>query len=234
MYQSHSILAIIPARSGSKGLPNKHLLDLGGKPLLAWTIAAAKGATLLDDVVFSSNDGTLRAVAEQWKITETLSRPDCLAMDDTRMADVVYHVLTQVRGRGTYDYIVLLQPTSPFRTAADIDACIRLCIDSNAPACISVCEAAKPWLTHFLLDESHALMPVVERERGVPRQQLPKSYLVNGAIYVLRTEVFEAAASFVPKSSVGFVMPRDRSCDIDEPLDLKWARFLLTHTNPIS
>jgi CMP-N,N'-diacetyllegionaminic acid synthase len=213
-----SVLAVIPARGGSKGLPGKNILPVNGRPLLAWTVDAAQGARCIDRVVLSSDDDAIIAVARTLGCEAPFRRPAELATDTANSIDVVLHALDMLPG---FDIVVLLQPTSPLRTAGDIEeACSRL-VASGAPACVSVClsEHSPYWM--FLLDDNQTLTPLVETPAGVTRrQELPPVYVLNGAIYVADTAWLRKSRAFVTRDTVAHVMPAERSIDIDTDRDL--------------
>jgi CMP-N,N'-diacetyllegionaminic acid synthase len=225
VYGSARLLALIPARGGSKGLPGKNIRDLGGKPLIAWTIEAARRSRFLDRIVVSTDSGEIAAIAEAFGAETPFLRPPELAGDNTPGIDVVLHALRQVPG---FDYVVLLQPTSPLRTAEDIDAAVAACLDGQAPACVSVTESDKPPYWLFYLGRSGEMRPVLEHEdRAVNRQFLPKAYVLNGAIYIARMDWLARTRSFLEPETRAFPMPRDRSVDIDTALDFALAETLM-------
>lgn len=214
-------LAVIPARAGSKSLPGKNLLPLGGKPLIAWSIEAALASRYLDRVIVSSEDAEILAVARQWGAATPFVRPLELADDDTPGIDVALHACQALPG---YDYVVLLQPTSPLRTTADIDQAIELCQEREAPVCVSVTKADKSPYWMFYLDETRHMVPVVDAaQRSALRQALPEAYALNGAVYVARIDWLKRMRSFLMAETVAYVMPRERSADIDTALDFKLA-----------
>ena len=176
MYKGKSNLAVIIARGGSKGLPGKNLRALGGKPLIAWTIEAAARSRYLDRVVLSSDDAQIIAVARRWGCEVPFVRPAHLAADDVPAVDPLLHAAQFVGGA---DYVTLLQPTSPFRTSADIDGCIARCIDSGAPSCVTVAPVRKSpaWMFHLEADQ---LRPVLGGSVDVYlRQQLPPAFALK-------------------------------------------------------
>lgn len=221
------VLAVIGARAGSKGVPGKNLKSLGGRPLIAWTITAALRAELVDRVVLSSDDAAIRAEAERWGCHQTIARPPELAHDETPIEPVVLHALDSVST--AFDWVALLHPTVPYRSAADIDGCIRRCVDGGAPACVTLTKPAKSPYWMFGLDEDGRMRPVVDLGRIIPRrQELPAAYALNGAVYVARTDWFRRAGSFLTDETVGYIMPPERSVDIDTPLDFRIAEALLS------
>lgn len=219
------VLAIIPARGGSKGLPGKNILPLGDLPLIAWTIHAARNASCVARVVVTTDDAEIAAVARASGAEVPFLRPPELATDTATSADVADHVLQALPG---FDRAVLLQPTSPFRTASDIDAARALWDATGAVSCVSVCEATQsPWLmfTRGIEGGLDRVLPVPEA--GLRRQDLASTYLLNGAIYLIQTDHFRATRQFVHSDTSGYVMPQDRSVDIDTADDLDAARAQL-------
>lgn len=223
MINGKSVLAIIPARGGSKGVPRKNIRNLAGKPLIAWTIEAARKSAYIDRTVISSDDPEIIAVAKNWGCEAPFVRPADLARDDTPGIDPVLHALKELSG---YDYVVLLQPTSPLRTEEDIDGCITRCEEKSAPACVSVTEPAHHPQWMFILSDADVLLPISE-QRGVRRQDLPAVYALNGAVYVARTAWLIETRNFLSEGSHGYVMPLSRSIDIDTEQDIAFATCLL-------
>jgi len=220
-----SVLAIIPARGGSKGLLRKNIRDLAGKPLIAWTIEAAKASHYIDRLVLSSEDAEIIQVAKAWGCEVPFVRPAELALDDTPGIDPVLHALAALPG---YHYVVLLQPTSPLRTAEDIDGCIARCEEKNVSGCVSVTEPDHHPQWMYTLSEAQVLQPLT-RERALRRQDLPQVYALNGAVYVAQTTLLCESRGFLGDGSCAYVMPFARSIDIDTEQDLAIAACLLQH-----
>lgn len=215
------VLAIITARGGSKGLPRKNVLPLGGVPLIAWTVRAALDAKCVGRIVVSTDDDEIAQVARDAGAEVPFRRPATLASDTATSVDVVAHALEQVPD---YSRAVLLQPTSPFRTAADLDAGHTLWSGSNAPGCVSVCEAAEsPWLMYGSDASGRLSRLMPEPPEGLRRQDLPKALVLNGAFYFFDTAEFFARKRLVFSESLGFEMPQDRSLDIDTLADFEAA-----------
>ncbi len=220
-----SVLALITARGGSKGLPGKNLRLLGGRPLVAWSVEQARASALIDRVVISSDDPEIIARAVAAGAEAPFVRPAELADDRASSAEVVSHALAALERR--YDLLVLLQPTSPLRSVADIDACIRRVADSGAPSCISLTEPAKsPWWMYHM-DAAGRLAPLLEGGAAARRQDLPPVYAPNGAVYVVRVPWFLDHRAFVGDGSLGHVMPPERSIDIDTALDFRLAEAIV-------
>lgn len=226
MIAGHTVLGLIPARGGSKGLPYKNLRNLGGKPLLAWTIEAALESRCIDRIVLSSDDKEIIETALRYGCEAPFIRPSSLATDDASTMDVVRHALRTIGSH--YEYIILLQPTSPFRTGEDIDCCLDLCISQNAPACVSVTECPKsPYWMYSIIDGGRLKPVIALKDRPQRRQELPKAFVLNGAIYVARTEWLSKQNSFVQNETLAYVMPQERSLDIDTLHDLRIAQLYL-------
>lgn len=226
MIGEKTVLAIIPARGGSKGVRRKNIREVAGKPLLAWTIETAKQSRFIDRLILSSEDDETICVAKAWNCEVPFVRPNALAQDHTPGVDPVLHALDSLPKK--YDYIVLLQPTSPLRTVADIDGCIQKCIETRSPACVSVTEPDKSPFWMYSLGDNDQLISLIPQSEVVScRQNLPKVYALNGAVYVAEVEWLTRTRTFLTVDTVAFVMAKDHSCDIDTELDLKFAELQL-------
>jgi CMP-N,N'-diacetyllegionaminic acid synthase len=210
-----TVLGLITARGGSKGVPKKNIRMVGGKPLIAWTIDAGKASIYLDRLILSSDDDEIIGIARHNGCEVPFKRDPKLSMDETPSIDVVLDALDRCPG---FDWVVLLQPTSPLRTGEDIDSAIEKCMASNAPACVSVCEAAQSpyWMFHLT---NSRLAPVVDVPLVERRQDLPKAYALNGAVYVASASWLAQQRTFVTPSTVAYEMPRERSVDVDTETD---------------
>jgi CMP-N,N'-diacetyllegionaminic acid synthase len=227
MIGNERVLAIVPARSGSKGLPRKNLRLVGGRPLISWTIAAAKAAKTVDRVILSSDDPEVITIAREAGCEVPFVRPAPLATDTASMLDVVHHAIAEC-GNG-FAWIALLQPTSPLRSADDIDATIRACHDSRAPACVTVAAACKSPFWMFFREADGRMRPVIAESASPPyrRQELRTAYALNGAVYVARREWLAGRTSFLSDETISHVMPRERSIDVDTEMDLKILNALV-------
>lgn len=224
MIGGQSVLGVIPARGGSKRLPRKNLRPLGGKPLIAWTIEAARGSRYLDRVVLSSDDAEIIRVARQWNCEAPFVRPAELASDEAAGVGPVLHALEMLPD---YALVALLQPTSPLRTAADLDACIEACVERGAPACVSVRAADQNPYWMFTLDAGRKLKPLMGGKLPERSQDLPPVYLLNGAVYVARTGWLREHRNFISPQTIAHVMPAERSADIDEARDFEYVESLI-------
>ncbi len=226
MIGTKTVLAFIPARGGSKGVPRKNIRDVAGKPLIAWTIAAARKSVYIDRLILSSDDPEIIRVAGEWGCEAPFVRPAELARDDTPGIDPVLHALGALPEK--YDYVVLLQPTSPLRAAQDIDGCIEHCLAARADACVTVTAPDKSPYWMYTLGDRGEMRPLIEAAGHFARRQdLPAVYALNGAVYVAGTRWLETARSFVAEGTLAFVMPKERSLDIDSEADLLLAGLLL-------
>ena len=225
MYKDKTFLAIIPARGGSKRLPRKNVLDLAGKPLIAWSIEAGLNSIYLDKVVVSSDDAEILAVSKKYS-AETITRPDELASDTATTFDAIKHTIDNVE---QYDYIVLLQATSPLRDTKHIDEAIELLESKNADAVVSVCEMDHSPLWSNTLDESLSMQGFLRDEVLNKRSQdLEKYFRLNGAIYICRTgKLLEEKSFFLKENIYAYKMNRESSIDIDEEIDFKIAEVLI-------
>lgn len=220
--KSDKVLALITARGGSKGLPRKNVLLAGGRPLVAWTVQAALKAEAVDRVILSSEDDEIIAVASAAGCEVPFRRPPELANDQASSMDVVIHALSELPG---YDYVVLLQPTSPLRTSCDIDAAFRSMLDNDAPACVSVTEVEQSPYWMYTLSGDDRLYSVLESQPNFSRRQdLPPVYVLNGAIYIAKIDWLLQTRSFLSPETVAYKMPKDRSLDIDDETDFQ--RFI--------
>lgn len=226
MIDGASVLAVIVARGGSKGVPRKNLLDLGGKPLVAWTVEAACAARTLDRVIVSSDSDEIIEVAVAHGAEAPFVRPAELARDETTGPATVLHALDALDDH--FDYVVMLQPTSPFRTAADIDAAVGFCVSAGAPAVVSVTSThSSPFWTFFVGSDGSMRPAIATGDIIQRRQDLPASYQLNGAVYVARSDWFRASRAFIADGTLAYVMPAERSLDIDTTFDLTIARALV-------
>lgn len=226
MIKDKSVLALIPARGGSKGIVRKNLREVAGKPLIAWTIEQAKQSKYIDRLILSSDDQEIISVAEEWGCEVPFVRPDHLAQDDSLTIDTIIHAIDHLPN---YDLIVLLQPTSPLRNAEDIDTCIEICLEKQAKACVSVCEASKSPFWMFTLDQEQKMKPLIPFENEqTNRHNLPKAYVLNGAVYVSYTDWVYRNKSFFGNETVSYIMPAERSIDIDSEIDLRMVEWLLS------
>jgi N-acylneuraminate cytidylyltransferase len=220
------VLGLIPARGGSKGIPHKNIVPLGDRPLIAWTIEAALGSMYIDNLVLSSDDDTIIEAAGRYGCEVPFKRDASLSGDAATTLDVVLDALDRLPG---FEWIVLLQPTSPLRTTADIDGCIDAMVAAEAPAAVSVRPAEEhPYLV-FQVDADGRLRHFAAPPTGASlrRQDLPPAWVLNGAVYVAHTDWLRRQRSFLSADTVAYSMPLERSDDIDTPDDLAKVRSII-------
>ncbi|MGI9604001.1 MAG: cytidylyltransferase domain-containing protein [Acidimicrobiales bacterium] len=222
------ILGVIPARGGSKGIPGKNIIDLGGRPLVTWTIAAALETGVFDRLIVSSDDPDILSVSAQAG-TEVDRRAEGLAADHVHAVHVVLDLLERLGAEGYRpDVVVMLLPTSPFRRAADVVGAIDRFLEDRPPAVISVTELDKQLIHLRTIDAAGRLQALVPPEAmTAQRQEQPPLYGLNGSIYVARPETVLSARTFHVADAVGHVMDATSSVDINEPADLDHARRLI-------
>jgi CMP-N-acetylneuraminic acid synthetase len=225
MLYDKTFLAIVPARGGSKRLPRKNILDLEGKPLIAYSIESAFNSQYIDKVVVTSDDDEILSIAEIYG-SDTVKRPSALASDAATTFDVVKHAIEKV---GAYDYIILLQPTSPLRESIHIDEAIELLDLKNADAIISVCEVEHSPLWANTLDDSLTMTDFLQKGIDQKRsQELEAFYRINGAIYICRVDKFLDQKSFFLQENIfAYKMDREHSIDIDEMIDFELAKLYM-------
>jgi len=231
VYNNKKILAIIPARGGSKRLPHKNILKLKDKPLIAWSIESAKNSKYIDKLILSSDDKKIIDVAKKFGCEVPFVRPKELAQDETRSIDVVLHALKTLKE--SYDYVILLQPTSPLRTTQDIDEAIELCFEKKATSIVGVCEMEHSPLWANTLDETMSMENFLDEQYNNSRSQdLPTFYRINGAFYMSKVEsVLKNETFFVKENIFAFLMSQEHSVDIDTKLDFVVAEAVLNDYN---
>lgn len=218
-------IAIIPARSGSKGLKDKNIKLLNGKPLMAYTIEAAMNSNLFDEIYVSTDSEIYADIAVKYGAHVPFLRSRELATDTASSWDVVKEAIHYYKLEGkTYDIVTLLQPTTPFRTEKDIIEAYNILESNNANAVVSVCEVDHSPLWCNTLPENHDMSNFIQKELiELPRQKLNKYYRLNGAIYMVKTEYLNNSKSIYDSNCTALIMGKERSIDIDDEFDFKIA-----------
>ena len=221
MYKKQKILALIPARKGSKAIRNKNLKLFKKKPLVSWSISAALKSKYIDEVVVSTDCAVIKKISKKYGAKVPFTRPKSLATDKSETISVVLHTLSKLE---KYDYIVLLQPTSPLRKSHDIDKGIQLIVNSNKYSLVSFCQSVDhPDLTYKIKKNKIEKLTTDK----MPRRQDAKSfYTVNGAIYISNVSWLKMNKKLYDDKSVPYIMPFERSIDIDSKIDWKIAELL--------
>jgi CMP-N,N'-diacetyllegionaminic acid synthase len=222
-----STVALIPARGGSKGLPRKNLRLLGGRPLIAHSIAAGRHAERIDKVYVSTEDTEIARVARECG-AEVIMRSAELAVDTATNDAVAVHAVQTLKDSACApDVLVLLQPTSPLRNAKHVDQCLEAFANSNAHSAISVCPVNHP-LGNYCTVDNGLVSPIIEDSER-QRQTAEQIFRRNGAIYVVRTSALMRARRLTTKPCLAYIMERYFSVDIDDEIDLQWAEFLMAN-----
>jgi CMP-N-acetylneuraminic acid synthetase len=232
MNDPFNVLGVIPARGGSKGIPRKNLVDLNGKPLIAYTIEAGLAAARIDRLVVSTEDDEIAKVAAEWGADVPFQRPVELASDRAHSLPVVQHAIEIMEkiDSCTYSAVVMLQPTTPLRTATDIEEGIELLIGSGADSVISLVDvgANHPFRMKKILDDGRVVNFVDQGFEDMrPRQDLPPVYIRSGDLYIARRHVVMEMDTLVGPECRGVVIPPERAVNIDTRFDLDRAREYL-------
>lgn len=227
------ILAIIPARGGSKGIPKKNIKLLAGKPLITYSIEAAIESEYINEVVVSTDDEEITQISKKCG-AEVIKRPSELAQDDSPTIDAIIHVLNTPENEGySVDIVVLLQPTSPLRTHEDIDNAINL-FAKNMNKCdslVSVCEVDHSPYWSLKVEGDYLKPNFGEEYFKMRRQDLPKLYMPNGSIFISKKESLLNSKSFYNGNTIPYLMKTEESVDIDTIMDFKLAELILEDKN---
>lgn len=222
------VLGLIPARGGSKGVPGKNIRPLGGVPLITYTIRAVQASFQVDAVVTTTDDEKIASVAEQHG-SELIRRPSYLGEDETPMFPVAIHALDTLCMDGRhFDVLLLLQCTCPFRTTADIDTALSLLREQDCDAVIGVQNVDDVHPARMYRHVNKYLESLDPNWEKTNRQNLPDIFHRNGVIYAIRCDVLRQEKTFFASRSLPYLMPRDRSINIDEEFDFQLAEFLIS------
>ena len=226
MINGKTVLAVIPARGGSKRLPRKNVLPLAAKPLIVWTIEAGLKSRCIDSVVISSDDEEIHKISIDAG-AEIIQRPQELATDKASSFSAIEHVINEINGH--YDYTALLQPTSPFRNNKHIDEAFDLLLAKDADAVISVCETEySPLWTNILPDDGRMDNFLRNEVINTRSQDLPVYYRLNGAIFICKTtKLMDEKTFFIKDNIFAYKMTRKCSIDIDDEFDWHCAESLI-------
>ncbi|MDP4159725.1 MAG: acylneuraminate cytidylyltransferase family protein [Bacillota bacterium] len=222
-------IAIIPARSGSKGLKDKNIKSLNGKPLIAYTIEAAKESCIFDEIVVSTDSQKYAKIAKEWGASAPFLRSEALSSDTASSWDVVKDTLIEYKKLSfEFDTVALLQPTSPLRKSEDIKLGYSLLNMKKANAIISVCEVDHSPLWCNTIPEDGSLKNFLNKDLvGLPRQSLPTYYRINGALYITKVDYLMSTDDIYQSGCYALIMKKENSIDIDDALDFAMASMLL-------
>jgi CMP-N,N'-diacetyllegionaminic acid synthase len=230
MYKGKKILGVITARGGSQSIPEKNIKKLAGEPLIAYTIKAAKNSKLLDYFLVSTDSKKIATVSKKYGAPIPFMRPAELATNTTRSIPVLIHALKWLKHNKneSYDYVMILQPTSPFRTSKDIDVCIKLAVDNNADSVMSMVRTPDFHPAKLKKIEANLIVSLLEKEKGqsAMKHELQEVYRRNCAIYLTKTE-FIMKNDLFGKFSVPYVMPMERSIDINDKFEFIVADLIM-------
>lgn len=226
MTVNSSVLGIIPARGGSKGVPRKNVRELGVKPLVAWTIEAAISSGCFDKIIVSTDCENIAETAKSYGAEVPFLRPDYLSSDEAKTTDAVSHVLEAINQR--FDLVAVLQPTSPFRSGEQISQAFDIMRKMGSKSLVSLCQVKKSPYLMYTLNQSGGIDTFIESEYQLSRrQEQPKVFCLNGAIYIAETELFLKEGQLVYSYSTPFIMDEVSSIDIDEEIDFKLAECIV-------
>jgi CMP-N-acetylneuraminic acid synthetase len=221
-----NVIAIIPARSGSKGVPGKNKMIIDGKPLITYSIEVALESQLLDEIWVSSDDEDICQLAENYEGVNVHKRSEEIAKDASPVSETIYAILELVNI--DVDLIVLLQPTSPIRTGLQIDGAIELIINHpEANSLISVIPMDDVHPARMYWKEEDVLHPILDKWEEKRRQEIPLAWYRNGSIYIVRKNAFDVHQTVMIKPSIGFEMPFDEWLNIDSARDVLIAKALI-------
>lgn len=231
MIGPYHITALIPARGGSKRLPRKNVKLLCGKPLIAWTIEAAKSSKYIDSVIVSTDDTEIKDISERFGASVPFLRPDSISSDTASSFDVIKHAIQFLKLEGENNLIVLLQPTSPLRTVEELDDALDFFMSKKAEGVVSVSECEHSPLWSNTLPQNFSMIDFMRPEIASKRsQELPKYYRLNGSIYIYRVkDLLEKNEIFYNERVFGFEVSKESSIDIDSALDFSVAQVMIMH-----
>lgn len=216
------VLAIIPARGGSKGLPGKNIKPLCGKPLIGWTIEQAQQSKYIDEIFVSTDSQEIADVAETFGVSVPDLRPAELAGDTATSASFVIYTIEKLKAEGKeFDYIILLEPTSPLRTAQDIDSSIEILKNNlEVQSVVGVCKAECAHPAFMVrIDNNGLLAPYLDQMRAVRRQDIGDLYYFEGTVYVSTIDAFLEKESFYHDKTLPYIVPKSRAFEIDDQED---------------
>lgn len=220
------ILAIIPARSGSKGLKDKNIKMMNGKPLIAYTIEAAQNSKIFEDIIISTDSEKYAEIVKKYGGSVPYLRDKKLANDNAKSSDVILDILNRVEKK--YDSFIMLQPTSPLRTEKNIIEAYKMYLEKKANSVVSVCEMEHSPLWANVLNEERRMDSFLKGiDVNKNRQELETYYRINGALYIANVEYFKKYQDFYYKDSYAYIMEKENSIDIDDELDFKIAEYLI-------
>lgn len=229
------ILAVILARGGSKGIPKKNIAILNGYPLIAYTINEALKSKFIDRVLVSSENDDIRVISTMYGADASIKRPKNLSKDQTSSIECIYDIVHKAENKykTKYDYVIELMCTNPFKTVKDIDNVLKIQLSSNAESVIAMMRLEDHHPIRIKKIINNRIVDFCLKEKPESRRQdlKPDAFIRNGSIYSMRRDMVEKRIRSGSKNSIAYVMPRERTVNIDEPMDLEFAKMLMKKKN---
>ncbi|CUU67841.1 acylneuraminate cytidylyltransferase family protein [Campylobacter hyointestinalis subsp. hyointestinalis] len=223
MYKQNTFLAIIPARSGSKGLKDKNIKKLCGKPLLAWSIESANNSKYIDEIAVSTDSNKYLKIAKEYGVNTPFLRPKELAEDTTTTFDSIKHTIDYYKNvsQKEFDYIVLLEPTSPLREASDIDNAIEMLLNSSADSIVGICRCESQNPAFLVKKDKEGFISGYKNKdmKVLRRQEIDDLYFFEGSIYISKCSTLLDRKTFYHKKTIGYEVPKYKSFEIDDIVD---------------
>lgn len=234
MTKRNGVLCIIPARGGSKGILNKNIVELEGRPLLSWSIVSAKASMFIERVIVSTDSGEIATIAREWGAEVPFIRPEELASDNVHAVQVVLHALKWLDEKEKYlpKGVMMLLPTSPLRLTSDIDGAIDLFESNNAQSVVSVVDLGKYMTNLRYIDHDRLIRVAPDENPNAQRQGLKKLFAVNGSIFLARPSILKSKGTFHTNGAMAYVMDSLNSIDINSWEDLLLARKFASTYEP--
>ncbi|BAK70340.1 cytidylyltransferase domain-containing protein [Aliarcobacter butzleri] len=233
MYKDRTFLAIIPARGGSKGLPGKNIKELCGKPLISWSIEAGLKSKYLDEVMVTTDSKDIAYIAKQYGASVPFLRPDVLASDTATSFDAIKHTIEFYKNEldKEFNYIVLLEPTSPLRRGSDIDTAIEQLFNSNADSIVGICRTEDQNPAFLVFKNEKDFISGYENHdmKVLRRQDIKDVYFFEGTIYISKTDVLLNKKTFYHENTIGYVVPKYKSLEIDDIDDFIMVEAIMKH-----
>lgn len=221
MYKGKKILAIIPARGGSKGLPDKNIKPLLGKPLIGWTIEQAQNSGYIDDIFVSTDSESITRVAQSFGVSVPELRPSGLSLDASPSSEFIIYTIDLLKKQGKeFEYFILLEPTSPLRDVSDIDSSIEQLLNNpNVESLVGVSEVMDSHPDFLTKVENGILKPYKDSLQTLRRQELEKLYFFEGSVYLSKCDTFMKRKTFYHDNTMAYIVPKWKSYEVDDIID---------------
>ena len=233
MYKNKTFLAIIPARGGSKGLPGKNIKNLCGKPLIAWSIESGLKSNYIDKVMVTTDDEEIATISKNYGADVPFLRPCEFSTDIATSFDVIRHTLNYYKNKlnKKFDYIVLLEPTSPLREVSDIDNAIEKLLNSTADSIVGICKTEDQNPAFLVHKSPNEYISGYEQKemRVLRRQDIRNVYFFEGTIYISKTDILKEKETFYHSNTIGYVVPKYKSLEIDDMDDFIMVEAIMKY-----